>query len=80
MCKVDFCKIKTDELKVDTFDVSSGAVQRRNQFGDSLIDLVIENLESGIACYITSICVKTKYSNWSESMNLKPEEARVNEF
>ena len=44
---------------------------------DSYVKLILQDLNPGVAYYFDSVCVKTKHSNWSDSMSLDLGKARL---
>ena len=68
-CKVEYSDLKTRAIKTDIFDVSQDAPQRISP-NDNFIELLIQNLIPGSVYSINGIYVKTKYSNWSDSMQM----------
>ena len=73
LCKIEFCLVTVGDIKSKEINVGADADQVKSRSGDSFVDLVLTGLDSGVAIYVTAICVKTKYSNWSESMELEPQ-------
>ena len=75
-CKVEFSNIRTSSIKTELIDVSQDAPQRITP-NDNFIELKISNLSPGVACFINGIYVKTKYSNWSDSMQMDAKQASL---
>ena len=77
-CKVEFSNIRTSSIKTELFDVSQDAPQRVTP-NDNFIELKISNLTPGVACFINGIYVKTKYSNWSDTMQMDAKQASLSQ-
>ena len=75
-CKVEFSNIRTSYINPELIDVSQDASQRITP-NDNFIELKISNLSPGVACFINGIYVKTKYSNWSDSMQMDAKQASL---
>ena len=75
-CKVEFSNIRTSSIKTESFDVSQDAPQRVTP-NDNFIELKISNITPGVAYFINGIYIKTKYSNWSDSMQMVAKQASL---
>ena len=75
-CKVENSNIKTSSIKSEVLDVSVDAPQRSTP-QDNFVELKITNLCPGIAYIINGVYVKTRYSNWSESMQIDDKEVFI---
>ena len=67
-CKIEYCVVKTGELKSMICDASADSPLTRRYNNQLSTELIIKNVNTGVVYYISAICVRTKYSNWSESI------------
>ena len=75
-CKIEYSNFKTHAIKTEIFDVSQDAPQRISP-NDNFIELLIQNLTPGNVYIINGIYVKTKYSNWSDSMQMDKKQVSL---
>ena len=75
-CKIEYSDLKTRGIKTEIIDVSQDAPQRVSP-NDNFIELLIPNLTPGSVYIINGIYVKTKYSNWSDSMQMDKKQVNL---
>ena len=75
-CKVEYSDFKTNAIKTEMFDISQDAPQRVSP-NDNFIELLIQNLTPGSVYIINGIYVKTKYSDWSDSMQMDKKQVSL---